>query len=101
MNPEELYQKVERVGKGSFGEVYKGLDKRTKQIVAIKIIDLESAKDDIDDIQSEIKIMSQLDSPYCIKYFGSALQKSHLWIVMEFCGGGSALDLVRTFSAFG
>ena len=76
MDPEQVFTKQERIGKGSFGEVYKGVDKRSQQVVAIKIIDLEEAEDEIEDIQQEIQVLSQCDSPFVTKYFGSYLKVS-------------------------
>lgn len=71
------------------------VDKQTGASVAIKIIDVENAEDEVEDIIQEIAILSELNSPYVTRYHGSFLKGSSLWIVMEFCSGGSCSDLMR------
>ncbi|CAK3843079.1 Serine threonine- kinase svkA [Lecanosticta acicola] len=94
-DPETLYTKQACIGGGSFGKVYKGVDKRTGQSVAIKIIDVENADDEVDDIIQEISILAGLSSPYVTKYYGSYLKGSDLWIIMEYCSGGSCGDMLK------
>ena len=95
VDPETLYTKQQCIGGGSFGKVYKGLDRRTGQTVAIKIVEIEANNDDVRDIIEEISILANLSSPYVTKYYGSYLKGSDLWIVMEFCSGGSCSDLMK------
>ena len=71
------------------------VDKRTGQSVAIKVIDVENAEDEVDDIIQEISILSGLNSPYVTKYYGSYLKGSDLWIIMEYCSGGSCGNLLK------
>lgn len=71
------------------------VDKRNGQAVAIKVIDVENADDEVEDIIQEISILSELRSPYVTQYHGSYLKGSDLWIIMEFCSGGSCSDLMK------
>jgi serine/threonine-protein kinase 24/25/MST4 len=99
-------------GGGSFGKVYKGyecretprcvvltynrVDKRTGEAVAIKVVEIEGANDDVREIIEEISILAGLHSPYVTRYLGSYLKGSDLWIIMEYCGGGSCADLLES-----
>jgi serine/threonine-protein kinase 24/25/MST4 len=83
IDPEVRFSKMEKIGKGSFGEVFKGIDNESQQVVAIKIIDLEEAEDEIEDIQQEIMVLSQCDSPFVTKYYGSYLKVCVLLLLME------------------
>ncbi|KAF2685374.1 Pkinase-domain-containing protein [Lentithecium fluviatile CBS 122367] len=91
----EGYQVLEELGSGSFGKVFKGIDKLTGETVAIKVIDLEDSTDELGDIQAEIGLLSTCKSPYVTEYKTSFTKGVKLWIVMEFLGGGSALDLLK------
>ncbi|KAK7061720.1 Ste20-like serine/threonine kinase, partial [Favolaschia claudopus] len=94
-NPASQYTLLEKLGTGSFGTVYKAMHNESKQIVAIKQIDLEDSDDDISEIQQEIASLAQCDSEYVTRYYGSFVVSYKLWIVMEYLAGGSCLDLLK------
>src|SRR5215472_13661549 len=118
------YQKLEKIGAGSFSTVYKGyvlsfpwrvrvpyadlykcrIHKETKQLVAIKILNLDTAEgtyrlpflyclfanissfiDEVEDIRTEISLLTQLklaDVQNVTRYYGCHLYGSKLWIIM-------------------
>ncbi|GFP78627.1 serine/threonine-protein kinase svka [Phtheirospermum japonicum] len=89
------FSDLELIGRGSFGDVYKGFDKQSKRQVAIKVIDLEESEDEIEDIQKEIAVLSECRSPYITDYYCSYLNQTKLWIIMEYMAGGSVADLIQ------
>ncbi|KAJ1019278.1 hypothetical protein NDA13_006197 [Ustilago tritici] len=91
----EQYELLEKIGAGSFGTVYKAMHKQSRQIVAIKQVDLEDSDDDISEIQQEIAHLAQCDSEWVTRYYGSFVKGYKLWIIMEYLAGGSCLDLLK------
>jgi serine/threonine-protein kinase 24/25/MST4 len=91
---EYILLKDKVIGQGSFGRVYLGIQRKTGLQVAIKVIDLMTAEDE-EDIKHEVSVLAELNSRNVVRYFGSFQQKDGtLWIVMEYCGAGSCLDIL-------
>ena len=99
-DPNEAYELVELLGEGSYGSVYRAKQKSTRNNVAIKI--LPDSGDDLNSLEQEIEFLRRLCSPYVVSYIESYLFDHELWIVMEYCAGGSVSDLnVVSKSTFG
>ncbi|CDK27010.1 unnamed protein product [Kuraishia capsulata CBS 1993] len=94
-NPFDHYAVGFRVGKGNFGDVYKANSRTTNELVAIKVVDMEDSNDQIDVIRQEIQFLSELRSDYTTAYRETFVVGTCLWLVMEFCGGGSCADLLK------
>jgi len=62
----------------SYGAVYKALDKRDGQIVAIKVLEIEN--EDTTELQREINILKDCKNEYIVAYKGTWEKDGHIWV---------------------
>ncbi|RCK67419.1 Serine/threonine-protein kinase KIC1 [Candida viswanathii] len=96
MNSTSIYKRTEVIGRGKFGVVYKAYNKQSKQVVAIKVLNLDTDEDELIDVQQEIQFLTELKNvPNITHYYGSILNDTKLWIIMDYCAGGSLRTLLK------
>lgn len=100
------YEFEELIGKGSYGRVYKGHQLPSRKLVAIKVLDIDSIDykslrdfrdESINDFIRETKVMKQVKESGA-KNINELIEAisihSQLWLVCEYCPGGSVRTLV-------
>ena len=98
--PEDLFELLEQLGKGSYGAVYKARHRPSGTVVAVKVIPLTGEDEEgLEDIRREIAVLQECVHPNVVRYFGSFMGDEYLWIVMEHCGGGSVRDVLTASGA--
>lgn len=86
------YQKIEKIGEGTYGVVYKARDRATGQIVALKKIRLESEEEGVPSTAiREISLLKELEHPNVVKLMDIVHADAKLYLVFEFLD----LDLKR------
>ncbi|XP_023845235.1 mitogen-activated protein kinase kinase kinase kinase 4 isoform X3 [Salvelinus sp. IW2-2015] len=99
-DPAGIFELIEVVGNGTYGQVYKGRHVKTGQLAAIKVMDVTEEEEE--EIKLEINMLKTYSHHRNIAtYYGAFVKKSpagqddQLWLVMEYCGAGSVTDLVK------
>jgi len=104
-NPLDSYDIIKKLGKGTFGTVYKVMHKITGSIRAMKVISKNKMKYGFtdEDIFQEINILKTLEHPHIIKIYEFYTYQQNYYLINEFCTEGDLsekLSKLRTFPEF-
>ena len=94
IDPETEFDLIELIGQGNYGRVYKVIHKKTGKIFSAKIAYIEKTNE-IESFKKEINILSQCNNQYIVHYYGSYIKGHQIWIILEFCDGGSLYELIK------
>lgn len=83
-------ERIEVVGRGSFGTVFKARWKG--EFVAVKLIEQESEKSAF---TREVRQLSRVSHPNIIALYGACTRKPHVCLVMEYAEGGSLYNVLH------
>lgn len=91
------YTFIKDLGNGGFGKVFLAKEKVSNRFVAIKQL-LNTNKSEQEDIIHEIETISKFENPNIVTYYHHFWEEEVLYLVMEYCSGGSLRDKLATNS---
>ena len=104
----DLYEKIQFLGEGAYGAVYKVKRKTSasssREIVrALKEISKESiggSEENEEELRNEIEVLKNLDHPNIMKIFEFFEDDQNMYLINEFCGGGDIAGLMDKYGVF-
>ena len=92
----DIYDIKQKLGKGKFGLVKLGINKETKQKVAVKIMNKNNMdSSDLELVRTEIEILKICQHPYIIKLYDVFENIDYIYIIMEHCSGGDLFSFIK------
>jgi len=93
----DRYQIIEEIGIGGMGRVFKVLDKRINEKIALKLIkpEIASSKTTIERFRNELKTARKISHKNVCRMFDLNRDKDNYYITMEFVQGGDLKRFIR------
>ena len=93
---------TKKIGRGSFSNVYKAYHKDTKEVYALKIIDISNLSEKIlESLNNEIKILIDIDHPHIVKLHESVRSSNYIYLVLDYCEQGDLYKHIKTNGKLG
>lgn len=89
----KTYETLDLIGRGSYALVHRAINKHTGRICAIKKITINHSE--LSNLMEEIDILSNCRCENIVKFLASSCSNKEVWIVMEYCCGGSVKDVMK------
>ena len=85
------------LGSGNFGKVFLAFHHINSDFkVAVKTMQKKKIGDNLAKLKEEIKILAKLDHPNICKYYETYESPKHVYLIMEYCGGGDLFDKITS-----
>jgi Ca2+-binding EF-hand superfamily protein len=89
----DTYKMLDQIGQGKFGTIKLGINKKTHEKVAIKIVKKENlSATDLELVKSEMEIMKHCKHPNVVKLIDNYENTDYIFFVMEYLTGGNLED---------
>ncbi|KAF4077472.1 hypothetical protein AMELA_G00208510 [Ameiurus melas] len=86
---------VQTLGEGAYGEVRLLVNRKTEEAVAVKVVDMSTAKDCMDNVKKEVCVHKMLSHPNIVRFYGHRSEGSIHYIFLEYCSGGELFDRIE------
>ncbi|RCH81166.1 ATP binding [Rhizopus azygosporus] len=104
----DTWMKGSLIGRGTFGDVYLGLNPLSGELMAVKQVELpvensateERKRSMVEALQREIELLKELEHENIVQYLGSRIDNSYFSIFLEYVPGGSVAGLLASYGAF-
>ncbi|KAI8885393.1 Pkinase-domain-containing protein [Backusella circina FSU 941] len=108
LTPPTSWMKGSLIGRGTFGDVYLGLNPMNGELMAVKQVELpvensateEHKKSLVEALQREIELLKELQHDNIVQYLGSEIDSAYFSIFLEYVPGGSVAGLLASYGAF-